>query len=230
MTYLSRVPFLHGTHEYTTHTAESRVSLWLGLKVKDNSHSPCRLCLVACPGTSRESLGGQKPKNLKQSGEEGGGGIPASSTDKATNSKTPKGAALNSNSWIWIQGSVLPTTNVQRERKGKISREYWGTKKGLHNDCSCLSPSGKQILRWSAQAIRLGHPAPWWLSGKNLPANVGSLGREDPLKEEMATQSSILAWNISWTKEPGGLQPMGLQRVWHIWACTYVLLLSQWLL
>ena len=41
---------------------------------------------------------------------------------------------------------------------------------------------------------------------------VGSLGREDPLEEGMATHSSILAWEIPWTEEPGGLQSMGSQR------------------
>ena len=40
---------------------------------------------------------------------------------------------------------------------------------------------------------------------------VGSLGREDPLEKEMATHSSILAWRIPWTEEPGGLQSMGSQ-------------------
>ena len=56
--------------------------------------------------------------------------------------------------------------------------------------------------------------------GKNLPASaedmslqVQSLGWEDPLEEGMATHSSILAWRIPWTEEPGGLQFMGLQRV-----------------
>ena len=39
-----------------------------------------------------------------------------------------------------------------------------------------------------------------------------SLGWEDPLKEEMATRSSILAWRIPWTEEPGGLQSMGSQK------------------
>ena len=50
---------------------------------------------------------------------------------------------------------------------------------------------------------------------KNLPAIqemqktwVGSLGQEDPLEEEMATHSSILAWRISWTEEPGWLQSL----------------------
>ena len=54
---------------------------------------------------------------------------------------------------------------------------------------------------------------------KYLPAvqemQVRSLGREDPLEKRMATHSSILAWRILWTEEPGGLQSVGLQRVGH---------------
>ena len=46
---------------------------------------------------------------------------------------------------------------------------------------------------------------------------VHSLGQEDPLEKEMATHSSILAWRIPWTEEPGWLQPMGSQRVRHNW-------------
>ena len=58
-----------------------------------------------------------------------------------------------------------------------------------------------------------------WPPLKNLIWKlVRSLGWEDPLKEEMATHSSILAWRIPWTKEPGRLQSMGLQRVRHDWA------------
>ena len=53
-------------------------------------------------------------------------------------------------------------------------------------------------------------------SVKNLPAMqetwVRSLGWENPLEKEMATHSSILAWEILWTEEPGGLQCMGLQE------------------
>ena len=55
---------------------------------------------------------------------------------------------------------------------------------------------------------------------ENLPAmqemqetRVPALGQEDPLEEEMATHSSILACRVPWTGEPGGLQSMGLQRV-----------------
>ena len=46
-------------------------------------------------------------------------------------------------------------------------------------------------------------------------AQVHSLGWEDPLEEKMATHSSILAWKIPWTEEPGELQSKGLQRVEH---------------
>ena len=54
---------------------------------------------------------------------------------------------------------------------------------------------------------------------KRLPAKwetqVRALGQEDPLGESMATHSSILAWRISWTEQPGTLQSMGSQRVEH---------------
>ena len=60
---------------------------------------------------------------------------------------------------------------------------------------------------------------------KNPPTNAGdtrdqgtrvqSLGWEDPLEKGMTTHSSMLAWRIAWTEEPGGLQSIGLQRVGH---------------
>ena len=57
---------------------------------------------------------------------------------------------------------------------------------------------------------------------QNSSANTGnirdvgsSLGGEDPLEEKTATPSSILAWRIHWTEEPGGLQPLGSQRAGH---------------
>ena len=51
---------------------------------------------------------------------------------------------------------------------------------------------------------------------KNIPANAGNAGSisgsERPLEKEMATHSSILAWEIPWTEEPGGIQSMGSQK------------------
>ena len=66
-----------------------------------------------------------------------------------------------------------------------------------------------------------------YLSGKRvcLPVQepqemwVWPLGQEDPLEKETATNSSILAWRIPWTEDPGGLQSLGSQRVGHDWAC-----------
>ena len=67
---------------------------------------------------------------------------------------------------------------------------------------------------------------------KNLPATqktwIWSLGREDPLEKGMTTHSSILAWRIPWTQEPGGLQSMGLQRVGHDWVTNTLTLREAW--
>ena len=57
-------------------------------------------------------------------------------------------------------------------------------------------------------------------AAKNPPARAGDMGfipecQEDPLEEEMATHCSILAWEIPWTEDPGGLQFMGSQGVGH---------------
>ena len=83
--------------------------------------------------------------------------------------------------------------------KGPVQRTHAST------DCPCKSTPG----------------FPGGSVVKNLPANAGdardirSLGQEDPLEEEMATHSSILAWKIPWTEEPSRLQFMGQQRVGH---------------
>ena len=66
------------------------------------------------------------------------------------------------------------------------------------------------IIQWASLGAQLV---------KNLPAvqetRVRALDWEDPLEKEMATHSSLLAWKISCTEQPGGLQSMGLQRVGH---------------
>ena len=58
---------------------------------------------------------------------------------------------------------------------------------------------------------------PWWFSDKESTCNqemgVRSLAQEDPLEKEMAAHSSILAWEIAWTEEPGALQSTESQRV-----------------
>ena len=97
--------------------------------------------------------------------------------------------------------------------------KYNGKQFQKYHICICIIESYKQkrVTLWnlvmyaSLVAQRLKH----------LPAMqetwVWSLGWEDPLEKEMATHSSIFAWRIPWTEEPGGLQSTGLQRVGHDW-------------
>ena len=68
----------------------------------------------------------------------------------------------------------------------------------------------------------------WWLSGKKSTCSEGGaedsgsiLGSGRFLEEEMAAHSSMLAWKIPWSEEPGGLQSMGLQRAGHDWVTKH---------
>ena len=93
----------------------------------------------------------------------------------------------------------------------------------IHHSWS--EPLGKVMFRdsvWHKAVSKLGFPDG---SVKNLPAVweiwVWSLDWDDPLEEDMATHSNILAWRIPWTEEPGGLQSMGSQRVRHDWVTKH---------
>ena len=72
----------------------------------------------------------------------------------------------------------------------------------------------KKIKCWIWEVIGL----PRWLSGKESACQAGDMGSitdgEDPLEKEMAIIFNILAWEIPWTEEPGGLQSMGSQKSW----------------
>ena len=97
---------------------------------------------------------------------------------------------------------------------------------GLHCCVRVFSSCWKWVLlfSFSAQACNCsGFPAAQTV--KNPPAMwetwVRYLSWEDPLEKEMVTHSSILAWRITWTEEPGRLQSMGSQRVGHDWATCH---------
>ena len=83
-----------------------------------------------------------------------------------------------------------------------------------------LQPGFSEHRRWEKIKLILSHVRASLVSQsvKNLSAmleiQVWFLGQEDPLEKEMATQSSILAWEIPWTNEPGGLQSIGSQKRW----------------
>ena len=102
--------------------------------------------------------------------------------------------------------------------------QWWA--KEAKRDINSSIHTGKVILFWGKEQNKT-KPGTVVASGncdsdvKCLPTmqetQVWSLGWDDPLEKEMATHSSILAWRIPWTEEPGGLQSMGLQRVGHDW-------------
>ena len=73
-------------------------------------------------------------------------------------------------------------------------------------------------ITWASQVALVVKELP--CQCRRCETRVWSLGRKDPLKEGMATHSSILAWRIPWMEEPGGLQSTGSQRVGHDWAIS----------
>ena len=98
-----------------------------------------------------------------------------------------------------------------------------------------LRIAGRPFTVWATRERTLQKEVlpidPGWLSGNESACNTGDVrhkglipGWKDSLEEGMATHSSILAWRILWTEEPGGLQFIGLQRIrhdWSDWACTH---------
>ena len=92
--------------------------------------------------------------------------------------------------------------------QGNQPHDHSRNKTALKNICQTQITSTRKSL---------GFPVAQMV--KNLPVmqetRVRTLGQEDPLEKEMATHSSILAWEIPWTEEPEGLQSMGSQRVGH---------------
>ena len=86
----------------------------------------------------------------------------------------------------------------------------------LHIFSTCLCGSDPCAVQHIFQNVfDSGKASPMAQQWVCLWMQVRSLGLEDPLEEGMATHSSILAWRIPWTEEPGGLQSMGSQRVGH---------------
>ena len=87
----------------------------------------------------------------------------------------------------------------------------------LLSNSTCLMPCTSSFFSSVICLMYKGFPVAWMV--KNLPAvqetQVQPLSQEDPLEKGMAIHTSILAWRIPWTEEPGRLQAMGAQRVGH---------------
>ena len=126
--------------------------------------------------------------------------------------------------------------------------DNWDKNSAWNRIFTCSCP--KTFIELSCKTLRIYFNThmnilglPWWLSGKESTCQgrrygVQSLGQENPLEEGMATHSSVLAWRIPWTEEPGGLQSLRSQRVRHnlvteqqqqcvflLWACNLLKLL-----
>ena len=124
------------------------------------------------------------------------------------------------NKWCWETG--YPQAKVRSYLTPTYKSELKINQTGKHKSWSYRTHRRKfrgkllTLISW-----RLGAPLAAQMV-KNLPTMretwVHSLGREDPLEKRMAIHSSILAWEISWTEEPGGLQSKGSQRVRYNWA------------
>ena len=112
---------------------------------------------------------------------------------------------------IWDQHSEL--SHPEPPRGALLVRVRQLQCEDLMTVTSCVYWQGRtsQVAQWKITLLPLQEMQETW---------VWSLGWEDPLEEEMATHSRILAWKVLWTEEPGRLQSMGFQRLGHDWAHT----------
>ena len=110
------------------------------------------------------------------------------------------------------------------------SIDFPGSSAGKESSCHAGDPG---LIPGSGRSAEEGIGYPLWYFGASLAAQTGenlpaiqetwvwSLDWDDPLEKAKATHSSILAWGIPWTEEPGRLQSMGWQRVRHNWASNF---------
>ena len=132
--------------------------------------------------------------------------------------------ALNSTYTYQVRWPLQLVSDTQRKPDTKC---IWYKMDRSQNGKELYSNQAISLNFWILQ--KLTHVSTLWASlvaqsSKRLPpmleTQVRSLGQEDPLEKEMATHSSILAWRIPWTEEPGRLQSTGSQRVGHDWVTS----------
>ena len=110
------------------------------------------------------------------------------------------------------------------ERKG-ARHNFWKNNIAQGHNINRLESTGSKMADKSTLTSLVAQTVKHLLTMRET--RVRSLGWENPLKKEMATHSSTLAWKFPWMEEPGRLQSMGLQRVGHDWATSLHLILNQ---
>ena len=114
----------------------------------------------------------------------------------------------------WLGGLSWPQIKCLSHTKCRILSNTWGV----------VKKNKTRFLSWNSWQSSRREGFPRGSDGKGSTWNAGdwvqSLDWEDPLEEDMATHSSVLAWRMPWTGEPGGLRSIGSQRVRHNWPST----------
>ena len=132
----------------------------------------------------------------------------------------------NDSSNIRDHWSLIPITNTVITKKSEMWHRdiRWANGVGKMAPIDLLTAELPQTFYFPTSLVAqvVEHLPTMW------ETRVQSLGWGDPLEKGMATHSSIFAWKIPWMEEPGRLQSMGSQRVWHDWAtslyftCKYI--------
>ena len=143
---------------------------------------------------------------------------PGSPVPGILQARTLEWAAVSfSNAWKWkVKAKSLSHPDHQQPHGLQPTRLLcpWDSP-GKSTGVGCHRPLW-YFHEWTPKSFYplciVDHGLPWWLNSKEYTCNAGNagdealiLGREDPLEEEIATHSSILAWKVLWTEEPGGL-------------------------
>ena len=180
-------------------------------------------CSLLSPGRTLESSMGSHDRSIRTDAPIGGGfpggkesgGLDSSGDIRNMGSIPGSGRSPGKGNGNPLQYSCLGNPMARGAWRATVSRvtksQTWVKWLSMHARASC----GNWSWYWPFMVAQMA---------ENLPAlqiqetHVRSLGWEDPLKEEMATHSSILAWRIPWTEKPGGLQSMRSQRVGHDWS------------
>ena len=131
--------------------------------------------------------------------------------------------------WVWSLGREVPWRRKRQPTPVLLPRKSHGWRSLVSVGSQRARYDWGTSLHFHFKNKELTRRIAWSFPGssvvKNPPANAGDVGSipgsEDPLEENMATHSSVLAWEIPWTEDPGGEQTIGSQRVGLDWVTEH---------